>query len=144
MRTKDDVQVDCRVEEEKSFGAALLYFTGSKNFNIKLRQLAIKKGLKINEYGVFRKDKFVCGKTEEEIFKILGMSYIEPELREDTGEIELAKKFKLPHLIELKDIKGDLHAHSKWSDGGNTIEEMAEAAKKRVFLHCHYRPFAEP
>ena len=135
VRTKDDVQVDCRVEEEKSFGAALLYFTGSKNFNIKLRQLAIKKGLKINEYGVFRKDKFICGRTEEEIFKILGMSYIEPELREDTGEIELAKKFQLPDLIEIKDIKGDLHVHSKWSDGGNSILEIAEAARKRGYSY---------
>jgi DNA polymerase (family X) len=130
VRTKDDVQVDCRVVEDKSFGAALLYFTGSKNFNIKVRQLAIRKGLKINEYGVFRKDKFICGRTEEEIFKLLGMSYIEPELREDAGEIELALAHKLPELIEEKDIKGDVHAHSRWSDGGNTIEEMALAAKK--------------
>lgn len=135
VRTKDDVQVDCRVLEEKSFGAALLYFTGSKNFNIKLRQLAIKKGLKVSEYGVFRKNKFVCGRSEEEIFKILGMSYIEPELREDTGEIELARKFKLPKLIELKDIKGDLHAHSKYSDGGNSIEEMAIACRKRGYSY---------
>ncbi len=135
VRTKDDVQVDCRVEEEKSFGAALLYFTGSKNFNIRLRQLAIKRGLKINEYGVFRKNRFVCGKTEEEIFEILGMSYIEPELREDTGEIELAQEFQLPYLIEFKDIKGDLHVHSKWSDGGNTIAEMVEAAKRRGYSY---------
>ncbi len=135
VRTKGDVQVDCRVEEEKSFGAALLYFTGSKNFNIRLRQLAIKRGLKINEYGVFRKNRFVCGKTEEEIFKILGISYIEPELREDTGEIELAREFQLPYLIELKDIKGDLHVHSKWSDGGNTIAEMVEAAKRRGYSY---------
>jgi len=135
IRTKDDVQVDCRVVEEKSFGAALLYFTGSKNFNIKIRKLAIKKGLKVNEYGIFRRDKFVAGKAEEEIFKLLGMSYIEPELREDTGEIELAQQFKLPHLIEIKDIKGDLHAHSKYSDGGNTIEEMAEAAKKKGYSY---------
>jgi DNA polymerase (family 10) len=130
VRTRDDVQVDCRVVENKSFGAALLYFTGSKNFNIKLRISAIKKGLKINEYGVFRKEKFVCGKTEEEIFKALGMSYVEPELREDSGEIELAQKFQLPQLIELKDLKGDLHVHSQWSDGSNTIEEMARAAIK--------------
>jgi DNA polymerase (family 10) len=115
---------------DKSFGAALVYFTGSKNFNIKIRQLGIKKGLKINEYGIFRKNKFVCGKTEEEIFKALGMSYVTPELREDTGEIELALKNKLPQLIELKDIKGDFHAHSSWSDGGNSIEEMAQAAIK--------------
>jgi DNA polymerase (family 10) len=129
VRTKADVQVDCRVVNEGSFGAALLYFTGSKNFNIKLRQLAMRRGLKVNEYGIFRKDKFIAGRTEEEIFKALGMSYIEPELREDTGEIELAQKSKLPELIELKDIKGDLHAHSRWSDGANTIEEMAGTAQ---------------
>ncbi|MDD5237742.1 MAG: DNA polymerase/3'-5' exonuclease PolX [Candidatus Omnitrophica bacterium] len=144
VRTIDDVQVDCRVVEQGSFGAALLYFTGSRNFNIKLRQMAIKKGLKINEYGVFsaakrggfaknygeRKDKFVAGHTEEEIFRLLGMPYIDPELREDTGEIELALKSRLPKLLELKDIKGDFHAHSRWSDGGNSILEMAGYAKK--------------
>ncbi len=135
VRTKEDIQVDCRVVEEKSFGAALLYFTGSKNFNIKLRQLAIRKGLKINEYGMFRKNKFVAGKTEEEIFKLLGMAYIEPELREDNGEIELAREFKLPHLIELKSIKGDLHVHSEWSDGGNTIEEVARACQKKGYTY---------
>ncbi|OGX40891.1 MAG: DNA polymerase III [Omnitrophica WOR_2 bacterium RIFCSPLOWO2_01_FULL_41_12] len=129
VRTKDDVQVDCRVVEERSFGAALLYFSGAKNFNIKLRQLAIRKGLKINEYGVFRSNRFISGRTEEEIFKTLGIAYIEPELREDNGEVELAQKFKLPRLIELKELKGDLHVHSKWSDGANTIEEMARAAK---------------
>lgn len=147
VRTKNDVQVDCRVVEAKSFGAALLYFTGAKNFNIKLRQLAIKKGLKINEYGIFsatkrggfaknygeKKNKYLAGKTEEEIFKILGLAYIEPELREDSGEIELAQKFKLPELIELADLKGDLHVHSEWSDGGNTILEMVQAAQKRNY-----------
>jgi DNA polymerase (family 10) len=135
VRTKDGLQVDCRVVEEKSFGAALLYFTGSKNFNIKLRQLAIKKGLKINEYGVFRGNRFICGRTEEEIFKILRMAYVEPELREDTGEIELAKAFKLPRLIETKDLKGDLHVHSEWSDGGNTIEEITLACQKRGYSY---------
>jgi DNA polymerase (family 10) len=135
VRTDDDVQVDCRVMEDKSFGAALLYFTGSKNFNIKIRQLAIKKGLKVNEYGVFRKGKFIAGRTEEEIFKLLGMPYIEPEMREDTGEIELALKGKLPCLLEIKDIKGELHAHSTWSDGSNSIEEMAQAAKKLGFSY---------
>jgi DNA polymerase (family 10) len=135
VRTKDDVQVDCRVVEKKSFGAALLYFTGSKNFNIKLRQIAIKKGLKINEYGVFKKNRYVAGQSEEEIFKTLGMSYVEPELREDTGEIELAQKFQLPPLIELADLKGDLHVHSKWSDGGNTIAEIVQAAKLRGYSY---------
>ncbi len=141
VRTKDGVQIDCRVVENKSFGAALLYFTGSRNFNIKLRQLAIKKGLKINEYGVFAKNngekngRYVAGKDEEEIFKLLGLSYVEPELREDNGEIELAQNNKLPDLIELKDIKGDLHAHSTWSDGGNTIEAMAHAAKAKGYSY---------
>jgi len=136
--THDDIQVDCRVEEEQSFGAALLYFTGSKNFNIKLRTIAQKMGFKINEYGVFSATKgggkegakYLCGKTEEEIFELFGLPYIEPELREDSGEIELAREGRLPHLITLKDIKGDLHAHSSWSDGGNSIEELARAAQK--------------
>lgn len=149
VRTKDGVQVDCRVVEQKSFGAALIYFTGSKNFNIKLRQLAIKKGLKVNEYGVFsttkrggfaknrgeKKEKFVAGRSEEEIFKLLGMPFIEPELREDTGEIELAQKFKLPELIEPNDLKGDLHVHSKYSDGGNSIEEIINACHKKRYSY---------
>ncbi|MGB4521086.1 MAG: DNA polymerase/3'-5' exonuclease PolX, partial [Candidatus Omnitrophota bacterium] len=131
IRTKSDVQVDCRVVEEKSFGAALLYFTGSKDFNIKLRQIAIKKGMKLNEYGLFSAEGGPArgGKNEEEIFKKLGLSYIEPELREDTGEIELALESKLPHLIQLKDILGDLHLHSTWSDGYNSIRELANTAK---------------
>lgn len=135
VRTKNDIQVDCRVVEDKSYGAALVYFTGSKNFNIKLRKLAIKKGLKVNEYGIYENNRFLCGKTEEEVFKKLGMSYIEPELREDTGEVELALKNQLPKLIELKDLKGDLHAHSNWSDGDSTIEEMAHAAQKLGFSY---------
>jgi DNA polymerase (family 10) len=129
VRTQQDIQVDCRVVEEKSFGAALLYFTGSKTFNIKLRSIAIRKGLKLNEYGLFRKQKSIAGKSEEEMFKRLGLAYVEPELREDTGEIELARKNALPDLIELKDIKGDLHAHSEWSDGKSSIKEMAQAAR---------------
>ncbi len=129
IRTKNDTQVDCRVVEDESYGAALVYFTGSKDFNIKLRKLAIKDGLKVNEYGIYKNDKFLCGKTEEEVFKKLGMSYVEPELRENAGEIELALKNKLPKLIELKDLRGDLHAHSNWSDGDSTIEEMARAAQ---------------
>jgi DNA polymerase (family 10) len=129
VRTQQDIQVDCRVVEEKSFGAALLYFTGSKAFNIKLRSIAIRKGLKLNEYGLFRKQKSIAGKSEEEMFKRLGLAYVEPELREDTGEIELARKNALPDLIELKDIKGDLHAHSEWSDGKSSIKEMAQAAR---------------
>ncbi len=122
--TKDDIQVDVRVVDESSYGAALMYFTGSKEHNIKLRQLAIKKGLKLNEYGVFKGDKRIAGKTEEDMYKAIGLSYIEPELREDRGEFEANLKNKLPHLINIDDIKGDLHMHSTWSDGGSSIEEM--------------------
>lgn len=135
VRTQDGVQVDCRVVEEKSFGAALVYFTGSKNFNIKLRRLAIKNGLKINEYGVFKKDRFVCGRSEAEVFKALRLPYIEPELREDNGEIELAMQARLPELISPEDIKGDLHVHSRWSDGGNSIEEMVEVCRKKDYSY---------
>ncbi|MDD5669780.1 MAG: PHP domain-containing protein, partial [Candidatus Omnitrophica bacterium] len=108
---------------------------GSKNFNIKIRQRAVKQGLKINEYGVFRGDKLVAGRTEKDIFKLLKLEYIEPELREDNGEIELAQKFSLPRLIETGDIKGDLHAHSTWSDGSNSIREMADAAEKKGYSY---------
>ena len=136
--TRDDIQVDLRVVEDKSFGAALFYFTGSKSFNIKIRQLAIRKKYKLNEYGLFSikgREKFIAGKTEEDIFKNLGLDYIEPELREDTGEIALAAKSRLPKLIEISDIKGDLHVHSQWSDGLNSIEEIAEAAKKMGYSY---------
>ncbi|MFA4888990.1 MAG: DNA polymerase/3'-5' exonuclease PolX [Candidatus Omnitrophota bacterium] len=136
LRTAEGVQVDCRVVEEKSFGAALMYFTGSKNFNIKLRQMAIKIGLKLNEYGIFRKDRFVCGKTEKDIFKALGLAYIPPELREDAGEIELARAHQLPRLVELADIKGDLHVHSLWSDGKNTLEEIARDCIERGYSYA--------
>ncbi len=135
VRTGTGVQVDCRVVEKSSFGAALVYFTGSKDFNIKLRQLAIKKGLKVNEYGVFKGERSVAGVTEEEVFKALGMEYVEPELREDSGEVELALKGALPELISLEDIKGDLHVHSSWSDGQETIQTMALAAKKRGYSY---------
>jgi DNA polymerase (family X) len=120
------VQVDLRVVDKESFGAALYYFTGSKNHNIATRKLAIRKGLKINEYGVFKGEKSIAGKTEKEIFKTLGLPYIIPELREDQGEVTE----KLPKSIELEDIRGDLHLHTNWSDGRNTLEEMVEAAQK--------------
>ncbi|MBU4343159.1 MAG: DNA polymerase/3'-5' exonuclease PolX [Candidatus Omnitrophica bacterium] len=125
----DDINVDVRVIKDDSYGAALLYFTGSKEHNIRLRQLAIKKGLKLSEYGIFRKNKRIAGKTEIEMYKKLGLPYIEPELREARGEIEAASEDKLPDLIELKDIKGDLHAHSTWSDGGSSMEEVVKKAK---------------
>ena len=125
----DNIQVDVRVIKDDSYGAALLYFTGSKEHNIRLRQLAITKDLKLSEYGIFRNNKRIAGKTEMEMYKKLGLSYIEPELREDRGEIEGALEDKLPDLIELKDIKGDLHAHSTWSDGGSSMEEVVKKAK---------------
>lgn len=133
VRIKDGVQIDCRILDDKSFGAALLYFTGSKNFNIKLRALAKDKGLKLSEYGVFRGEEFIAGKDEQGIFKALGLPFIEPELREDNGEIESAMENELPRLVELADIKGDLHIHSNWSDGSNTIGEIAAAAQKKGY-----------
>ena len=127
---KNGMQVDLRVVEPGSYGAALQYFTGSKAHNIKLRTIALEKGLKINEYGVFRGTENIAGETEEEIYKTLELPWIPPEIREDKGEIEAALNSKLPTLVELKDIKGDLHMHSKWSDGKATIEEMALKAKE--------------
>ncbi len=126
--TKAGIQVDLRVVGPESYGAALAYFTGSKAHNVKLRTLALKKGLKINEYGVFKGDKRIAGETEKEVYKALGLPVIPPELREDRGEIEAAIEGRLPLLIELKDIKGDLHTHTTWSDGRCSIEEMAESA----------------
>jgi len=123
---ENDVQVDLRVVDDGSFGSALLYFTGSKEFNIRLRQLAIKMGYKINEYGIFKKDKKLAGKTEEEIFSLLKMEYIPPELREDRGEIAAASEKKLPRLVELKNIKGDFHIHSKYSDGLASIPDISK------------------
>lgn len=133
--THEGIQVDLRVVEDDSFGAALAYFTGSKAHNIRLREMAMKKGLKINEYGVFdeRTERKIAGKEEEDIYRVLGLPYIPPELREDMGEIEAAIKGKLPDLVELGDIKGDLHVHSKWSDGSHTLEELVEAARKRNY-----------
>jgi DNA polymerase (family 10) len=133
--TKDGIQVDLRVVKPKSFGAALLYFTGSKQHNIKLRQLAQKRGLKINEYGLFRRNKWLAGRTEEEMMKKLRLAFICPEMREDRGEIELGLKDKLPPLLKLKDIKGDLHLHSKSSDGQERIEDIARAAKDRGYKY---------
>ncbi len=130
VRLKEGVQVDLRVLDDKIFGAALLYFTGNKEHNILLRRIAIEKGLKLSEYGLFKANKLVAGRTEEEVYKKLGMDYIEPEMREDEGEIEMAQHRMLPKLVGYKDIKGDLQMHTKWSDGSNTIEDMALAAKK--------------
>jgi DNA polymerase (family 10) len=129
-------QCDFRVVEEKSFGAALLYFTGSKEHNVRLREIAQTKGLTLNEYGLFRQSdkkqtKPIAGKTEEDVYAALGLPWVPPELREDRGEVQAAQKKKLPKLIELKDVRGDFHNHTDESDGDNTLEEMAEAAKGR-------------
>ncbi len=122
---------DIRVVEQQSFGSALQYFTGSKDHGVKVRQIAVKKGLSLSEYGLFdKKKKNVASKTEEDVYNKLGMEYIEPEMREGRGEIELALKHKLPKLIGYSDVVGDLHMHTKYSDGNGTIEEMAEYAAK--------------
>jgi len=135
--TQEGIQVDLRVVKEVSFGAALQYFTGSKAHNIKLREIALKKGFKVNEYGIFRldDDKRIGGEKEEEIYETLGMEWIPPEMREDQGEIELAQEKKLPVLIDISDLQGDLHVHSNWSDGVSSIAEMAEAALSRGYKY---------
>jgi len=129
------IQIDLRVVEEDSYGAALQYFTGSKGHNIHLRGIAKTKGIKINEYGVFKGEKKVGGKEEEDVYRALGMDWIEPELREDRGEIEAAKEARLPKLVKEPEINGDLHVHSNWSDGTSPIEEIARAAQKRGYQY---------
>ena len=128
----DGLQVDLRVVSKDSYGAALQYFTGSKEHNVKMRSLAIKKGYKLSEYGLFEKnsDKYVVGKTEKEVYNKLGLDFIAPELREKRGEIQAAAKNKLPNLVNYDDIKGDLHIHSIWSDGSETIEALANNCQK--------------
>ena len=130
IRLKAGFDVDLRVVPEKSYGAALQYFTGSKEHNIVLRKIAIDQGLKLNEYGLFKGKKMIAGKTEEEIYEKLGMKWMEPELRENTGEIEAALKKELPEIITLQDIKGDLHVHSDWDGGANSLEEIVEVVNK--------------
>ncbi|MHC1603633.1 MAG: DNA polymerase/3'-5' exonuclease PolX [Candidatus Syntropharchaeales archaeon] len=139
----DDTQVDLRVVRDDSFGSALQYFTGSQLHNIKLRELALKQGLKLNEYGVFKGDQPVAGRREEEVYEALGLPFIPPELREDQGEIEAAIEGELPDLIELNRIKGDLHIHSRWSDGKNSIEEVVDKARSLGYEYvaiCDHSP----
>ena len=126
---KYGMQVDLRVVAQQSYGAALHYFTGSKAHNIAIRRIAQQHGLKINEYGVFRGTQRVAGESEESVYRAVGLPYIPPELREDRGEIEAARGGRLPKLLELSDLKGDLHAHTKATDGHDTIRDMALAAK---------------
>lgn len=123
------LQVDVRVVPEESYGAALQYFTGSKAHNVALRQAALQRGLKINEYGVFKGGRSVAGTTEESVYEAVGLPWIPPELRENRGELDAARVGCLPQLVELSDLKGDLHAHTKATDGRNSLKEMAEAAR---------------
>ena len=134
---KEGLQVDLRVVKKESYGAALAYFTGSKEHNIRLREMAVKRGLTINEYGIFRvKDNTkLGGEKEEDTYKILDLQYVPPEMREDRGEIEAAIEGKLPKLVTVNDIKGDLHVHSKWSDGSHTFEQLAEVAKEHGYSY---------
>ena len=136
--TSFNLQVDLRIVDKRSFGAALLYFTGSKDFNISLRRIAQEQGYKINEYGIFSLGpslKKLGGEKEKEIFNFLKMRYIPPVLREDRGEIELALKGQLPLLVKPKDVKGDLHVHSHYSDGENSLDELARKAQERGYRY---------
>jgi len=123
------LQVDLRVVPPESYGAALHYFTGSRAHNIKIRTLARERGLKVNEYGIFRGEERIAGEEENDVFEVLGMTWIPPEMREDRGEIEAAMAGTLPVPVRLEDIRGDLQMHSKWSDGANTLRDLAHAAR---------------
>ncbi|HTG00105.1 MAG TPA: DNA polymerase/3'-5' exonuclease PolX [Nitrospirota bacterium] len=133
--TDEGIQVDLRVVEEDSFGAALQYFTGSKQHNIKLREMAVRAGLKLNEYGAFTEPggRKIGGRTEGEMYKALKLPYIPPELREDTGEIAASLEGRLPDLVSLADIRGDLHVHTNESDGSLDLDEVVQGARKRGF-----------
>ena len=143
--TPEGVQVDLRVVEPKSFGAALQYFTGSKEHNVRLRELAIRKGLKVNEYGVFRvkTNAWLAGREEADVYRALGLAWIPPELREDGGEIEAAKAGRLPTLVEPRDIRGDFHIHTTWSDGSDSLETVAKAGERLGYQYlaiCDHSP----
>jgi len=142
----DNLQVDLRAVDPESFGAASQYFTGSKAHNIALRNRALKLGLTINEYGVFREatGEKVAGETEEGVYEVVGLLWIPPELREDRGELEAAERQALPHLVTLEDIRGELHCHTKWSDGANTVEEMARAARERGYEYLAITDHSPP
>ncbi len=133
VRFRNGLQLDLRAVPEASYGAALVYFTGSKQHNIILRRLGQERGLKINEYGVFRGARRVAGRTEEEVYQAVGLPWIPPELREARNEFDLARKGKLPQLLELNDVRGDLHMHTTATDGRSSIEDMIRAAKARGY-----------
>jgi DNA polymerase (family 10) len=130
VRLKNGMAADLRIVPPESFGAALNYFTGSKEHTIALREIAVKKKLKLNEYGLYKGAKRIAGRTEEELYKALGLDYIEPEMREMTGEIEAARQHKLPKLINYGDLRGDLQTQTDWTDGEDSIEAMALAAEE--------------
>ena len=146
---RNDLQVDLRSVAKESYGSALHYFTGSKAHNIKIRKMAVERGWKINEYGIYEGKKRLGGESEEQLYSLMGLDYIEPELREERGEVEAAMRHRLPKLVKLKDIRGDLHTHSKWTDGHASIEQMAQAAKARgyeyiaVTDHSHHLTVAK-
>jgi DNA polymerase (family X) len=129
------IQCDVRAVDPESYGAALQYFTGSKDHNVQLREMAVRRGLRINEYGVFRVagDVRIGGRTEEEVYGAVDLPWIPPEIREGQGEIELAQRRALPALVALSDVRGDLHMHTTWSDGDDTAEAMARTAKARGY-----------
>ncbi len=133
VRIEETLQVDLRVVSKSEWGAALMYFTGSKEHNVRLRALAREQGLKLNEYGLFKGEEKLSSRTERAVYRKLGMAWVPPELREDRGEVEAAIEGRLPRLVEMEDIRGDLHMHSVWSDGSSTIEEVARAAEARGY-----------
>ncbi|OPX57393.1 MAG: hypothetical protein A4E25_02293 [Methanobacterium sp. PtaB.Bin024] len=128
VRLYNGMDADIRAFKDEDFGSALLYFTGSRELNIHLRKIAISNKMKLNEYGVFKDDECLANKTEKDVFKVLGLDYIPPELRENTGEVEAAQEGKLPNLVDYNDIKGDLHLHTNWSDGKSSINQMVSEA----------------
>ena len=135
VRLRNGLQMDLRVVPEESYGAAVQYFTGSKDHSIQVRRRAQERGLKISEYGVFRGKRRVAGRTEHEVYKAVGLPWIPPELREARGEIELALEGRLPKLLELKDLRGDLHMHTTATDGRASLDDMVEGAKKRGYAY---------
>ncbi len=135
--TPEGFQVDLRVVAPESFGAALQYFTGSKEHNVRLRELAVRQRLKINEYGVFRlkTNRRLAGREEVDVYRAVGLAWIPPELREDQGEIDAAKSGRLPQLVETTDIRGDFHIHTTWSDGSDRLEDVAKAGAARGYQY---------
>lgn len=135
VRLADGMQVDLRVVDTKSYGAALQYFTGSKEHNVSLRRIGVEKGFKLNEYGLFERDsgRMVAGATEEEVYAALGLAWMPPEIREDSGEIDAAKSGTVPELVRLEHVRGDLHLHTDWSDGSDPIDEVVSTASSRGY-----------